>query len=220
MATIDMIKSFLHPEEGYKKAGQDVSNSFEQFQNFLRPYQNTGLNQIGTLEGAKNELLNPETLLNKWISGYQESPYAKQTFENAKNSALDSASQMGLLGSSSALHNIETSAGNIVNADRQQYLQDLMNKYLQGVGISQNLFGTGANAGGQLGTGALSTGENLASTSLNAANAPGQLLQNLIGLGVGAYTGGLPAAAAVSGLMRGGSGGGNAYNGSFSRGAA
>ena len=188
-APFNMVKSFLHPEAGYEAAGNETQHAFEMLQNFLRPYQNAGLNQIAPLEGASSNLMHPDEMLNKWISGYQESPYAKQLTEQSTQAGLQDASQQGLLGSSAALNNVQSTASNITNADRQNYLQDLMNKYMQGVGVSQNLYGTGATAGGQLGQGAFNTGENMAQSRELQLNSPGMMLQKLIGLIAGAASG-------------------------------
>jgi len=168
----------------YNKAADEIRKSWNEAKGFETPYMNAGQQQLPTLTGAENKLLNPTDLENEWINSYQESPYAKQLFENAKAGGMDAASSQGLLGSSAALNNIQTSGANIMNADRQQYLNDLMNKYLSGIGIGQNIYGIGANAANQLAGGALQTGQNLAGTAYGAAQAPWDRFNQLLGTGV------------------------------------
>lgn len=172
------------PSEPYEKAAEQFKKAYEQSRQIEQPFINAAGGQRGILTGAENELLNPSDLLNKWIGSYQESPYAKQLFGSAQQSGLDAAASQGLLGSSAAINNIQTSGANIMNADRQQYLNDLMNKYLSGIGIGQNIYGYGANAANTLAGGALNNGQNLAGTAYGAAQAPYNRWNQLLGTGI------------------------------------
>lgn len=185
----NMFNSFLNPQRGYEDAGNQMQHYFEMFKNYLKPYQDAGLSQIGTLTGAENDLMHPDELQKRWLSGYSESPYAKQLTDEATNTGLETAGQQGLLGSSAALSNIQHSATNIMDQDRTKYLDDLMQKYMSGIGVGQNIFNTGAVAGSQLGQGSFQTGENMAQTAYGSRNAPGEMLQKLIGMIAGAYSG-------------------------------
>ncbi len=181
-----MMDSFLHPERGYEQGQDALQKGWQEASGYMRPYQQAGVNQIGNLEGATNALLDPAALEAKWASGYQESPYAKDEISRSQGMGLDAASAMGLGGSSAALENIQRSGSSIMNADRRNYLQDLMQKYLAGVQSSQNIFGTGAGVGTSMGEGAMRTGEGMAQMRYGAANAPGELFGNLFGTGVSA----------------------------------
>ena len=178
----NMINSFFHPENAYKQAGQEAAKGWQQSQNYQQPFWQTGFNQAGNLQGAENNLLHPETLENKWSSEYQTSPYAMQLQNQAKTSGLDAASSMGLLGSSTALNNIQSGATNIMNADRDKYMQDMMDKYMKGVGIGQNLYGTGATAGANLGAGAMQNGENMAGAKYGELSAPGNEMKDMLNM--------------------------------------
>ena len=193
------LDSFLHPEKGYN-AAQDALNQYygqakgfyNEGQGYAAPYQQHGLEAHPGLSEAMRALLNPEELQNKWISGYQESPQAQQTQALAQQHGLNAASSMGLMGSTPALQAMQQGASNISLADRQQYIQDLMQKYQSGIGIGQNIYGTGANTAGQMlqnamnmGRNAMTMGENTANMQYGAQNAPGDLLGRLLGGGVG-----------------------------------
>lgn len=177
------IDSFLHPEEGYKAAAKQMEQAWRQAQGFQQPYRQAGLDQLNRLNSAENSLLDPSTLLNKWMGSYTTSPYAKRSMDNAKASGLDAASSMGLLGSNSAISNIQNSSSDIMNADRQQFLNDLMQKYMTGIGIGQNIYNTGAATAGNMGNQALSVGQNLGQAAYGEKNAPGDMLGNLMRLG-------------------------------------
>jgi hypothetical protein len=187
------ISSMFHPERGYKDAADELRKAWEQAQGFQRPYNEAGTSQLPFLTGAEGRLLDPSSLLSEWMGKYQESPYAKKFMENARESGLDAASSMGLMGSSSALNNIQQSSGDIMNADRQQFLNDLMQKYMTGIGIGQNIYGIGAQTAGNLGNQAMNYGGNSAEMAFGRRNAPGQNIRDLLGMGAktaAAYYGG------------------------------
>lgn len=179
-----MIHSFLHPEEGYDAAAKQMQNYWQQAQQQQQPYNQAGQQQINTLNQAQSNLLYPSKLLGDWMSKYQTSPYAQKSMENARQSGLDAASSMGLLGSSAALQNIQNSSSDIMNKDRDTYLQDLMQKYLAGTNIGQNIYNTGAQTAANLGTQGQAMGQNMAGTAFGQQNAPGQLFNNLLQMAI------------------------------------
>lgn len=206
----NMINSFLHPEKGYEKAAEESRRYWDEAKGYQMPYMQHGNEQYGNLMNAENALLNPEELQNKWAKGYEESPYAKMLLEENTGQGMDAASAMGLMGSSGALNNIQRGAGMITAADRRQYLQDLMEKYMKGVGIGENIYGIGANAAGNLSSGAQTMGQNMAGLAYGRQTAPGQLFGKLIGT---AGTAAMNYAMPGSGTMMNNAGGNsNLYN--------
>jgi hypothetical protein len=209
MGIFDMFESFMNPQNGYKAAERPVNEAnakseqyYRDAQGNLQPYSNNGMAQFQRLMEQANALNNPAELENKWASGYSESPYAKMLQQKASNSGLDAASSMGLMGSSAALNNIQQSSGDIMQSDRQNYMNDLMNKYMASIGIGQNLYGIGANAAGQMSNNAMNQGQNeinfgnnMAGLEYNRENAPGDMFGKLAGLaipaGINYATGGL-----------------------------
>lgn len=181
------LDSMLHPERGYEAAADEMQKMWQQSQAFQQPYMNAGTTQLPMLQGAENQLLNPSDLLAKWMQSYSMSPFAQTSMTNAKNAGLDAASSMGLMGSSSALKNIQQSSSDIMNADRQQFLNDLMQKFMTGIGIGQNIYGVGAQTAGNLGREGIGVGENLGQAAYGQKNAPGDLMKNLIAMGAKMY---------------------------------
>lgn len=178
-----MINSMLHPEEGYEEAAKRMREAWQQAQATQQPYNAAGQGQLDRLNQAENQLLDPSKLLADWMSKYEMSPYAQRSIENAKNAGLDAASSMGLMGSSPAIANIQNSASDIMNADRQQFLNDMMQKYMAGIGIGKDIYGIGAQTAGNLGQQGLHVGENLAAAGFGEKNAPGNLLKDLLAMG-------------------------------------
>lgn len=199
-----MIDSFLNPDRGYKKGEDAINRSWEEAKGFMQPYANAGMNEYGRLSGATGNLLHPDQLENKWIQGYEMSPYAQDEIGRSKEYGLDAASSMGLMGSSPALESIQRNSSSIMNADRRNYLQDLMQKYLAGVQSSQNIFGIGAGTAQSMGQGALSTGENVAKMRYGAANAPGEMFAHLLGQFLNSQGGGGANAATTAATAAGG----------------
>lgn len=174
----DLIDTFLDPGHGYKEAEKANRAGWEEAKGFLNPYVQHGNEQYGNLSKALEALLHPETLQNQWAKSYEQSPYAKQLLDLNTGQGLEAASSMGLMGSSGALNNIQQGAGNIVAKDRQQFLEDLMKKYLAGLGIGENIYNQGANAAGTLAGGAQRFGEGQAELAFGKTMAPWNLYNN------------------------------------------
>lgn len=184
MGIFDDISSFFNPQRGYQAAGQQLQKYYQNAQGSLNPYMMNGQNIFQSLLGQYQNLSNPADLENQWASSYTMSPYAKNLQGQATQSGLDAASSMGLMGSSAALNNIQNSSGNIMQSDRQQYMDDLMDKYKSAIGLGQSIYGTGANAAGAMSNNSMNMGNNMAGMAYGEENAPGSMFGSLLGLGV------------------------------------
>jgi hypothetical protein len=179
------LSSFLHPEKGYDQAQGQLDKYYNQGQGYLQPYNQNGQDAYGKYSGAMDKLLNPGGLQDEWNKNYQESDAAKQTEAQANQSGLNAAQQMGLGGSAPALQAIQSGTFGIQAQDKQKYLDDLMQKYMAGIGIGKDIYGTGANAAGQMSTNSMNQGTNSAQTQFNKTNAQGDLFGKLLGTGIG-----------------------------------
>jgi hypothetical protein len=177
------MNDFWHPEKGYKEAAKKMQEAWRQAQGFQEPFRQAGVDQLPKLTGAQDRLLDPSGLLAEWMSKYETSPFAQRSMENAKTAGLDTASSMGLMGSSAALNNIQQSSADIMNADRQQFLNDLMQKYMTGIGIGQDIYGKGAATAGNMGNQAVGVGENLGAAAYGAKTAKSNLIKDLLAMG-------------------------------------
>ena len=202
------LSQWLHPGDAYKKAGEQSAQYYNQAQNYQQPYNQNGQQAGQNLTQAGNSLLNPEELQSQWASNYEMSPYAKQLQGQAMSSGLDSAASMGLMGSSAALGNLQQGATDVMQKDRQQYMDDLMQKYTQGIGLNQNIYNQGANSASQMGQNAMNQGQAQAGMSYGqnqaGANRLGDIFGTLGNFGANYLTGGM------------GQGGGDSWRGMFS----
>lgn len=171
----------MHPGRAYKKAGEEYDKYYQQAQGYADPYNQMGQAAGQNFQAGANALMDPTALQNQWASSYQMSPQAQNAMRNATNSGMDAASQMGLMGSSAALGNIQNQAGQIMQSDQQNYLNDLMTKYGMGMSANQNIYGTGANMAGQMGQNAMNAGNFQATRAFNQADAAPSLFGKALG---------------------------------------
>lgn len=179
------LTSFLNPGRGYE-AGQDqLDKYYGQSQGYLNPYNQGGQHQYGNLNKYVNSFMDPQALHDKWVSGYEESGAAKNLEDLATQHGLNAASALGLMGSTPALNAIQAGTSGIVAQDRQNYLDNLMQKYLAGAQLSQGIYGAGANAAGQMGQNAMNMGDKSAAMQFGKTNAGGDMFGRLLGTGAG-----------------------------------
>ena len=179
------LSSFLHPGQGYDKAQGQLNKYYDEAQGYQQPYNQYGQAQYGNLSEYIKNLMDPQALQDKWIKGYTESESAKNAEGMAQEHGLDAASSMGLMGSNTALQATQAGTTQIGLDDRQRYLDNLMQKYMAGAGLSQGIYGQGANAASQMGQNAMSMGQNSAEMAYGKQNAGGNMLSGLIGQGIG-----------------------------------
>jgi hypothetical protein len=211
----NMISSFFDPGEAWDRAGKAEQEGYDKSRGYQEPFWQHGQDQYGRLNDAAGKLFDPAALQDEWSKHYETSPYAQQLLKQNQASGMDAASSMGLSGSSAALGNIQQGAGNIVSRDRQQYMDDLMKKYMAGIGLGTSLYDTGAQAGQNLGQQSMTHGENQANLQYGRYAAPGKLFENLMKTGVGVAAGalGAPAYLGTMGQIAGGlSGANNVFN--------
>lgn len=211
------LNSFIHPEDAYKAAEDQSQQYYRDAQGRLQPYNQNGMDQYGRLMDQAGKLNDPVALENQWASQYTESPEAKQDIANATSSGLGAASSMGLNGSSAAIRNIQNSSGELMNKDRQGFLDRAMAKYMASIGIGQGLYGIGANAAGAQSSNAMSEGNTMAGLKYGETAAPGAMFGDLLGKGVNLaanyFTGGMSGLAqGAAGMTGGGGNSGNGYN--------
>lgn len=180
------LSSFLNPGKGYDKGQEQLDKFYQQAQGFQRPYNQYGQDQYANLNEYIKNLMNPQALQDQWAKGYTESESAKNAEGMAQEHGLDVASSMGLMGSNAALQATQAGTTQIGLDDRQNYLDNLMQKYLAGAGLSQGIYNQGANTAGQMGQNAMNMGQSSAEMAYGKQNAGGNLLGGLIGAGIGA----------------------------------
>lgn len=192
MGLFDMFTSFLNPGKGYKKGQEQLDKYYQQGQNYLQPYREHGEEAYGKLSEATDNLLDPSSLFDKWIQDYQQSDVANFNQERARQNGLNSASSMGLVGSSPALQSLQAGQNEIGAQDQMAYIDKMIQQYLQGAGLAQGVYGQGAQAGNQLSHNAVNMGNSSAEMAYGRQNAPGNMFNDLLKTGAYAYAGGGP----------------------------
>lgn len=175
------LSSFLHPDRGYKSAQDELTKYYNQGQGYLQPYNQFGLNQGVNQQKYIDELTDPQTLQDKWSKGYEESQAAKDMENLATQHGVNAASSLGLGGSNTALNAIQSGTSGIVAQDKQKYLDDLMEKYKTGVGLSENMYNQGVKTAGEMGHNAITQGEDAAGLKFGETNAQGNLFGKIAG---------------------------------------
>ena len=184
------FSELFHPGRSYDQAQGVKDKYFNQSQGTRQPYIDRGEKGGQSLENMLNKLMNPGALQDEWSKGYETSGYAKQLQDQSQTSGLDAASAMGLGGSSAALTNIQKGSGDIVQKDRQNYMNDMMQKYFAAMGIGSSLYGTGANMSDKNAQGQENQGEWSANNTFNKNSAGSSLLKQILGM-IGGAAGGL-----------------------------
>lgn len=187
-----LLTKLMNPGGSYKKAQNELQNYYGQAQNYLQPYNQHGQDAYGNLSTAMNDLMNPSSLLDRWMNDYEMSDAANYSRDKAIEEGNRIAQSMGIGGSTPALQAIQGGARNIGAQDEQRYLDRMINQYLQGAGLAQNIYGIGANTGGMMANNASNMGNNMADLAYGRAAAPGQMFSSLLGTAAnlgGAYMG-------------------------------
>ena len=177
------FSSFIHPERGYEKGQAELDKYYSQAQGYQDPYNQMGQQAGQGLNTAIDRLMDPAALQNEWASGYETSPQALQRQEMAKQQGLNAMASQGVMGSTPALQAMQAGEAQIGLDDRQNYLNDLMQKYQTGIGAGQNMYNTGAQTAGQMGQNAMNMGQNSGQMAYNAQNAPGEMFGNMMKTG-------------------------------------
>lgn len=185
------LSSFMHPGRGYEKGQEELDKYYKQSQGYLDPYNQQGMSQYANLNDYIKNLMDPQALQDKWSQGYQTSGAAKNAQDMASQQGLNAASSMGLMGSNTALNAMQQGTSHIGMEDRQNYLNDLMQKYMQGAGLSQGIYGQGANAANAMSQNAGNMGQNSAQMAYGRQNAGGNMFSNILGRAAGLAGGAL-----------------------------
>lgn len=117
------------------------------YQQHLGPYEQFGTNQLPILQKQYRNLLNnPGDFYNQLGAGYQQSPGYKFQTDQALGAANRAAAAGGMLGSPQEQQNIAGITNQLANQDFNQYLQQVLGIYGQGLGGLQGLANNGLSA--------------------------------------------------------------------------
>ena len=184
------LSDFLNPGKAYKQAGEVEQAGYNESKGYRQPFIENGVGAGNNLKDMLNKLMNPGKLQNEWSQGYETSPYAQQLQKQNQTQGLDAASAMGIGGSSAALSNIQKGSGDIVQKDRQNYMDDMMKKYMAAMGIGESMYGTGATTANAGAEGAQKHGEWQGQNTFNEKSARTEQIKQMLPMIIAAMTGG------------------------------
>lgn len=130
----------------YKDAMNKFENYFGRARNYQNPFYEAGVGAVPQyqewLEGQKD----PSGFINKIMSGYQESPFAKFQQQQATRSAGNMGSATGLTGSTPLTQFAEQNARDISSQDMNTWLQNVLGVNTQYGAGQQSLISGGQGA--------------------------------------------------------------------------
>ena len=131
-----------------------ANNYYSQMQGsndrYLQPYIGAGQNAMGTLQGQYNSLINdPSAMMNKFGAGYQQSPGYQYNVDQATKGANNAAAAGGFIGSPQQQEYMAKQIGGLASQDYNQYLNNAMGLYGQGLQGMGNINNMGFQASGQ-----------------------------------------------------------------------
>lgn len=177
----------------YQSGADQVQQQYDQAEQSYQPFIDQGQQAYGGYSQMMQNLMNPTKLQDEWMNAYQQSDQAKIAARDAQTAGLDSASSMGLMGSTPAIQAMQAGTASILADDKQRYLDQLMQKYTAGASIAGNIYNTGANMAGQQGQmrgqrAGMTNQQNqdLANLQYNQSAYGGKMMGNILGSGLSA----------------------------------
>jgi len=115
---------------------------------YLDPYSNAGQDQLPILQEQFGQLLgDPGSFLNQIGGGYQASPGYQYNVDQATGAATNAAAASGQAGSPAVQQALAEQISGMASQDYNQWLNQALGLYGQGLGGTQNLAGMGLQAG-------------------------------------------------------------------------
>jgi hypothetical protein len=140
---------------GYKDPTKAANPFYEQIKQMLPQYFNPSIeagNKGRELsQGAYGEMLDPNALIKKIGTGYQESPGYQFQKQQGLDAATNAAASGGMLGTPQHQQQAATMAGNLANQDFYSYLERALGQYGQGAQGEQHLSDIGGEGSMDLG---------------------------------------------------------------------
>lgn len=150
---------------------------------YYNPFINRGAGAGDTLQGEYGKLLNPTSFMDSIMKNYSLSPGATYERDQLTKGIGNTAAAGGYAGTPEHQRQYGEAADQIMSRDQQQYLQNALGIYGQGLGGEENFFNTGYNASSSLADllgGKLSSQAGLAFKSDSDRNADRAALMNAL----------------------------------------
>lgn len=141
---------------GQYYGNKDIANSLpgigQSYQSQLGPWITGGENAYGNYQQAINNMQDPEAYYQSLMRGYTESPQAKQAIQQGIQAANAATAASGMQGSGAEQTALQKQGQDIVAADQQNWLNNMLgiaNQYIAGQGgLQQEGLGAQESVGG------------------------------------------------------------------------
>lgn len=182
-------------QDPFAAAQQSMSQIPGYLQQYLGPYAQAGMSALPQLQQQYGQLINnPGALLASMGSGFQQSPGYQWDVSQATNAANQAAAAGGMTGSPAEQQQLATTVTGLANQDYQNYLNNVMGLYGQGLSGLGGLYQTGYGASSGMGEDLSDYAESQANLAAAQANWQNQQQQGQAGTW-GGILGGLAGAA-------------------------
>lgn len=135
------------PYEDYQK---ELNKYYGQAVGYQNPFFRAGRAAIPDFQYWLQGMKNPTDFINKTMSQYQESPWAKYEQDQAMRAGQNQGAASGLTGSTPLAQFMQQNAQNISSQDMQNWLANVLGVNTQYGQGQQNLMTTGQNAANAL----------------------------------------------------------------------
>lgn len=141
-----------HGPNPYDKASQYMNQIPETLKPYFQPYIERGQRSGNMLEDQYKGLLSdPGAMYNKMGQGYQQSPGFQWQLGQGMNAAENAAAAGGMAGSPQHQQQAATMATGLANQDYNNYMQNVLGMYGQGMQGAQGMNQMGYGASSELG---------------------------------------------------------------------
>jgi len=117
---------FGHPERPYQAEMGQYQQALGQGIGYQQPFYQAGVGAIPQYQNWLAQEQDPVAFMNRLMSQYQQSPYAKQETDAAMRALQNQASASGLIGSTPYMQAGEQTARDIAAQDMQSWLANVL----------------------------------------------------------------------------------------------
>jgi len=177
MSSWNDVGQYLEGNTGNDAAQDDLSGLSATLKNYYNPYMNAGTSEIQPYQNTVNTLMqDPTGFVNNIMQSYKPSQMNQNNMNLMQTASDHAAAVGGTLGTGEQVGEVQKNANNLSMGDQQQYLQQILAPFYQGLNGASNIFGSGLNATNSLGNNLSTIGQSQA----NLAQKHGDNIDDMI----------------------------------------
>jgi hypothetical protein len=192
MGLWNSVKNFMGVGKGSdpSKAAMPYLNAIPgQISPYYKPYIDAGNAEINPLQEQYASLMsNPQALMDRIMSSYQQSPGAKYNIDQGIDAANRASSAGGMLGTPASQSAAMKVAQGLSAQDQNNYLQHALGLYGMGMSGAQNMMGMGEHASESFADQLANIGATQANLAYSGAQQKNQARSSLAG-GIAGFLG-------------------------------